>query len=59
MAPTLTSPTDPLEVLCDQAVASIRRHVTVVRSRLAEWDLPEWDSTPPHGTRRPRPWGNR
>ena len=57
MAPVLTSPTDPLEVLCDQAVAAIRRHVTVVRARIAEWEPADLDDAPAHG--HPRRWSVR
>lgn len=49
----LNSPTDPLEVLCDNAVAAIRRHVTQLHANVAAWTLPEPDPAPPYGYRRP------
>lgn len=49
----LNSPTDPLEVLCDNAVAAIRRHVDRLHARIANWDLPDRDIAPPAGYQRP------
>jgi hypothetical protein len=32
------SPTDPLEVLCDNAVRAIRRHVAHLHAEVAVWE---------------------
>lgn len=53
MAPSSFTPTDPLEVLCDNATAAIRRYVARLHAEVADWQLGEYDSTPAHGYQRP------
>lgn len=58
MGAFLNSPTDPLEVLCDNAVKAIRRHMAVVHARIAEWEPRPYDQAPAYGYQRPaRPQG--
>lgn len=48
-----TSPTDPLEVLCENAVKAIRRHVAKLHAEVAAHQFRNWDDAPATGYTRP------
>lgn len=55
-----SSPTDPLEVLCESAVSAIRRHVAGLHAGVARWEpgpIPAyWTEPDPAPARGYRLW---